>query len=200
MRENQATTASSSEKLAALFYRAFTFMARAHHHQGHAEHAQMRLLALFSNRNSISQRELLETLQVRSASLSEILDKLEHRGLIRRERDEQDKRAVVVTVTGQGSAVAATGEGVRRKSADALFASLSGEERRRLAELLDKVVRAWEKDTSGYAQHPDPGTGRPRGRHGYGDPGRGCRASGNGAVCGHGHPVPGKGDGPHGGG
>ncbi|MDR1659945.1 MAG: MarR family transcriptional regulator [Desulfovibrio sp.] len=169
MSENNEAAGASSENLAVLFHRAVKFMARAHHHHGHAEHAQMRVLALLKGRKSMNQRELQEMLNVRSASLSEILGKLEHRGFIERRHDEQDKRNFLITVTGRGSAAAAANEDVRRKSADALFASLSGEERQQLAELLDKIIRALEKSASGHVHYHDHGAGYPhgRGRHGH---------------------------------
>ncbi|MDR3358273.1 MAG: MarR family transcriptional regulator [Desulfovibrio sp.] len=194
MNESHTPTVASGENLTSLFYRAFKLMARAYHHHGHTEHAQMRVLALLKDRNSMNQRDLLEMLNVRSASLSEVLGKLEHRGFIERERDEQDKRNFVITVTGQGSAAVAASEDARRKSADSPFASLSEDERQRLAELLDKVVRALEKDTSGYAHHHDHGAGHPHGRGGHGHHGRHGHehhAHGGGEVSGHhGYRVP----------
>ncbi|MDR2050500.1 MAG: MarR family transcriptional regulator [Deltaproteobacteria bacterium] len=161
-------------------------MARALHQRGHAEHAQLRVLALLRDRHSMNQRELLEMLNVRSASLSEILGKLEHRGFIERGRDERDKRGFVVSVTGPGAATAAASEDLWLRSAEDLFASLSGEERRRLAELLEKLVRAWEEESSGSAfqrhhhHHHAHGQGRERRAaflHGRHDPG-GEHASG----------------------
>jgi DNA-binding MarR family transcriptional regulator len=151
MDENLIPPPADGETIAALLYRAFTLMARASHHHGHTEHAQMRVLAMLRDRHSMNQRELLEMFNVRSASLSEIVGKLEHRGFIERERDEQDRRNFVVTITGQGSAAVAANEDVRRKSVDALFTSLSEEERQQLAELLGKIVRGLEEETSGHA-------------------------------------------------
>lgn len=165
---SDAATGVSSENLALLFHRAVKFMARAHHHHGHAEHAQMHVLALLRDRNSMNQRELQEMLNVRSASLSEILGKLEHRGFIRRELDGQDRRNFVITVTGEGCDAVATGEDARRKSADALFASLSGNERRQLSELLDKIIRALEESTSEHGHHDhEMGRLHGHGRHGH---------------------------------
>jgi DNA-binding MarR family transcriptional regulator len=208
MGPNNGTTAASSENLAVLFHRAVRLMARAHHHHGHAEHAQMHVLALLEGRKSLNQRALQEMLDVRSASLSEILGKLEQRGFIERERDEEDTRNFTITVTGQGSsAVAAVGD-IRRKSADALFSSLSGNERQQLAELLEKVVRALEKDTSEYAGHPGCGAGHAGGRvrHGHdrhdGHGGRrghehGHHAHGDSGTSGPGRHVPVEGGGYH---
>jgi DNA-binding MarR family transcriptional regulator len=186
MNNNNGAATVSGEHLAGLFQRAVKCMARAHHHQGHAEHAQMHALALLDQRRSMNQRALQELLNVRSASLSEILGKLEHRGFIERTRAEEDKRNCIITVTGQGSAAVTASGDSRRKSADALFASLSDAERRQLAELLEKVVRALEKETSGYAAHHGCEGGHAHGRNPHGhDP-----HDAHGSRGGHGHHAP----------
>jgi len=51
------------------------------------------VLAIVRERGGMSQRELLDLLDVRSASLSEVLAKLERNGLIARRRDDADRRA-----------------------------------------------------------------------------------------------------------
>jgi DNA-binding MarR family transcriptional regulator len=129
--------------LASLFHRAARFMMRAHHHQGHAEHAQRHVLAILKRSEPMSQRELLEMLNVRSSSLSELLGKLEQRSFIRRERDEEDKRNVIITLTAEGAAASAESAG--QQSTDALFAALSEDEREQLAGLLRKVIASLEQ-------------------------------------------------------
>jgi DNA-binding MarR family transcriptional regulator len=199
MNENHGTAVVNSENLAVLFHRAVKFMARVHHHQGHAEHAQMRVLSLLKDRHSMNQRALQEMLNVRSASLSEILSKLEHRGFIERKRDEEDKRNSVITVTEQGSLNVAATEDIRRESAKTLFASLSEDERQQLAELLEKVVRALEKDTSECADHHGHEAGHACGRSHHGSDnhddhddwhGHGHHMPGDGGIFGHEHHAP----------
>jgi DNA-binding MarR family transcriptional regulator len=152
MNENNATpdTAVNNETLAALFHHAVKIIVRMHHHQGHAEHAQAHILAMLKAHGSINQRELLEILNVRSTSLSELLGKLENRSFITRVRDEQDKRNFIITATEQGKAATEGHEDARQKSADALFASLSDEDRQKLGELLGKLIKAWEEKFSGH--------------------------------------------------
>ncbi|MDR3320242.1 MAG: MarR family transcriptional regulator [Desulfovibrio sp.] len=152
MNENNATpdTTVHNETLTVLFHHAVKIMVRIYHHQGHAEHAQTHILAILKAHGSINQRELLEMLNVRSTSLSELLDKLEHRGFITRARDERDKRNFIITATEQGKATTEGHEDARQKNADALFASLSDEDRQKLGELLGKLVNAWRKKFSGH--------------------------------------------------
>lgn len=157
---------ASTEMLASLFHRAAKLMMRAHHRQGHAEHAQMRVLAILKQNEPISQRELLDILNVRSASLSELLGKLEHRNLIRRNRDGQDKRSVIITLTEQGSAAAAAAESARRQSFDAIFATLSEDERTQFAGALRKIITSMEQHLVEHHTHGEHGGGHMRG-HGH---------------------------------
>lgn len=176
--DTDTTPTMSNETLAALFRHATHFMARVYHMQGHARHAQSNILNILGQRNSMSQRELLEELNVRSASLSELLAKLERGGLITRERDEEDKRSFIITMTEQGKAAAASMDEDRPAGAEALFAPLSAEEKQQLGELLAKLLAALEDQHPEIARSPHHG----HGRHGHGHHGR----EGRGRGC-HGH-------------
>ncbi|MDR3176728.1 MAG: MarR family transcriptional regulator [Desulfovibrio sp.] len=135
-----AFAAADGETLAFLFHRAVRAMMRAHHHQGHASHAQMHVLAILRQAGAMNQRELIRMLNVRSASLSELLGKLEGRGLITRIGDERDRRNVVVSITEQGAAAVKGAKDARQRGFDAVFGALSENERGQLAKLLRKVV------------------------------------------------------------
>ena len=50
-------------------------------------------------------RELAERLQVQHHSTVELIDRLEERGLVRRRRDEQDQRQVLLSLTTEGEAM-----------------------------------------------------------------------------------------------
>jgi DNA-binding MarR family transcriptional regulator len=83
--------------LARLFHHASKMMARSYHRHSHAHHAQAHVYTIIRERGPLSQKDLLNTLDVRSSSLSEVLNKLEQRGLIVRKRDENDKRRFIVS-------------------------------------------------------------------------------------------------------
>ncbi|MBO4838090.1 MAG: winged helix DNA-binding protein [Lachnospiraceae bacterium] len=87
---------------------------------------------------SLSQRELTELMDVQPGSLSELLGKMEARGLISRIRSEEDHRRVTVSLTEAGRAKAA-----ERGPRD-LFAALNDEEKKQLKALLAKLTAAWE--------------------------------------------------------
>lgn len=191
-----AAPAASSETLLSLFRRASHFMARVCHHQGHAHHAQRRILGLLKEKGALSQRELLEILGVRSASLSELLAKLERGGFIIRERDQQDRRSVIVDLTGQGrDALGETPQG-RQESAEMLFAPLSPTERQTLEELLTKLIVALEEafpdQASAHRHHED-------GHRDHDHCGHGPQGHGPHGHCPHGRDRGrGNGENPHG--
>ena len=87
---------------------------------------------------SLSQRELTELMDVRPGSLSELLGKMEARGLISRIRSGEDHRRVTVSLTEAGAAKAA-----ERGPRD-LFAVLTDGEKEQLKALLAKLTASWE--------------------------------------------------------
>ena len=96
----------------------------------------LRLLELADG--SLSQRELTELMDVQPGSLSELLGKMEARGLISRIRSEEDHRRVTVSLTDAGRAKAA-----EHGSRD-LFAALEEDEKEQLKALLAKLTADWE--------------------------------------------------------
>lgn len=185
--DEQTTTGTapptSSEALLSLFRRASHFIARVCHHQGHAHHAQRRILGLLKEKGALGQRELLEILGVRSASLSELLAKLERGGFITRERDQQDGRSVIVDLTGQGRDSLGETPQKQMESAEMLFAPLSPTERQTLEELLTKLIVALEgafpDQASAHRHHED-------GRRDHGHCGHSPREHGPHGHCPHG--------------
>ena len=87
---------------------------------------------------SLSQRELTELMGVMPGSLSELLRKMEARGLITRIRLEEDRRKVTVSLTETGKEKAA-----ERGHRD-IFAALDENEKEQLKALLKKLTEAWE--------------------------------------------------------
>ena len=109
----------------------------------------------------MSQRVLQELLHIQPGSMSEIAAKMEAAGLIRRERSEEDKRRVTVSITEQGKETLAAAPEQRT----ATLEPLTEEEQKTLEELLDKLITSWSAEG---------GRRRPRGPHGPGfGPGRG---------------------------
>ena len=115
-------------------------------HGGEKRSSQQELLTFLSNAGgSAVQSELGSILHVRRASISELLTKMEARGLIERHPDENDRRQLIVSLTAQG--FRATGENTdhRRAKTSPLFSVLSDEEKKQLQTLLDKLLASWNE-------------------------------------------------------
>ncbi|SHH85374.1 DNA-binding transcriptional regulator, MarR family [Sporobacter termitidis DSM 10068] len=136
---------SVPERLYILLLRCSHALSRGHHHELAAHPGQWRVLSFLAANGATAQRELLEAVQIRPASLSELLAKLESKGLITRAKDEDDKRSAVVELTALGRAVIDENAGRQQSFAAELFSPLSAEEQEQLAGLLDKLVQPWHE-------------------------------------------------------
>ncbi len=103
------------------------------------------LLMLILKKEPVAQKELVEILDIRPSSLSELLKKLEAKGLIARTPDEQDKRNVVVALTPQGRKLAEQTADSREDLQARLFAALSEDELKQFDALLAKLAGSWQK-------------------------------------------------------
>ncbi|MET9577568.1 MULTISPECIES: MarR family winged helix-turn-helix transcriptional regulator [Streptomyces] len=84
--------------------------------------------------------ELGETLGLAKSSLTGLVDRTVRRGLVRREADPRDGRAVRVGLTDEGATLAGKFYAETCRRMEALPSGLSGAERDRLAVLLSRVV------------------------------------------------------------
>lgn len=112
------------------------------YHRFGREMGQGRILAILSEQKSMTQKELQEILQIQPGSVSEILTKLEEKGMILRKKDEEDKRRVVLELTDAGreaSAACKKQEEQRRH----LFDALDESEKEQLNQLLGKLLESW---------------------------------------------------------
>lgn len=111
-----------------------------YHHPGR-KRGQGKILRILSQREEMTQKELQDILEIRPGSMSEIVSKLEGRGMLERIRDEQDKRKVILRITKDGKAEGM--EKTRHEIERELFRSLSEEEQNTLRELLKKLLEDW---------------------------------------------------------
>ncbi len=82
---------------------------------------------------------LLSSMMVTSATMTNRIDRLEERDLIRRDRDRSDRRVVLVSLTEAGRAVVDDVLPEHAANEERLLASLSTRERESLARLLRKL-------------------------------------------------------------
>lgn len=80
--------------------------------------------------------ELADRLGIVPRSLTTVIDALEEAGLVRREIDPRNRRAILLRLTDRGAAVRDDLREARRRAAEDLFAPLSAADRKALADLL----------------------------------------------------------------
>jgi DNA-binding MarR family transcriptional regulator len=79
-----------------------------------------------------------------SGAMTNRVDKLEGRGLVRRMPDEGDRRGVIVSLSPQGKRIIDEAIQLRLDAADESLRSLAASERKQLAALLRKLKREFE--------------------------------------------------------
>lgn len=132
-----------SEKLYSLFLRCSHALSRGHHQNTGIHPSQQRVLSLLTSNDKITQRDLLDIMQIRAASLSELLTKLEGKGLITRTKTDESKRSIDVEITDLGEMVAADYTRTQQESTSELFSVLSEEEQKQMVQLLSKLIEDW---------------------------------------------------------
>jgi DNA-binding MarR family transcriptional regulator len=105
--------------------------------------AQERALRVISRSGEpLRMTELADRLGVVPRSVTTVVDALEAAGLVRREIDPANRRAIRLHLTEKGMAVRQEMRDARRRAAEDLFAPLSEAERATLADLLTRLDRS----------------------------------------------------------
>lgn len=99
------------------------------------------MMAIISQRPGITQKELAEVLGIQPASVSELLMKLEYKGLVLREKDEQDRRSMNVHLTEEGQALLTE----PKDEITDPFEALSADEQDQLRTILEKLLADWKQ-------------------------------------------------------
>ncbi len=103
--------------------------------------SQYGVLDTLNTRGSVHQQELAEALGRSKAQMTAIIDALEAKSLVRRERHATDRRFMTVHLTPDGLELLATATPVRAAAIVALMSELTGEQRARLARLCQRLLR-----------------------------------------------------------
>ena len=138
--------ASLSEKLLKQIY-TFTNLIHRHHHQEYSGtnnlnigRGQGHLLDILLTHNGLTQKELSAQLQIRPASLGELVDKLERSGYVERRVNENDKRVLNVYIKEEGRKVINEIAKIRNSMIDNIFSSLTEDEKNQLSALMEKLM------------------------------------------------------------
>jgi DNA-binding MarR family transcriptional regulator len=117
---------------------------------------QYAVLHTVSHNEGLSQTSLVDKTGIDRSTLADIIRRMLKKGLLARRRTKEDARAYAVKLTDEGWRVLRSAEPVARRVDERILATLSANERERLLQDLNKIVRALSKMT------PPPQT---RGRH-----------------------------------
>ncbi|MBL0173347.1 MAG: MarR family transcriptional regulator [Gemmatimonadaceae bacterium] len=108
--------------------------------------SQFGVLDTIAARGAVHQQELAEALGRSKAQMTAIIDALESRGLVRRERHATDRRFITVHLTDAGTAVLEQATPARTAAIVDLMSELTGEQRARLARLCRRLLRTLDPD------------------------------------------------------
>lgn len=101
--------------------------------------AQLRALRVLSRNGPIRLSQLSDQLHIAPRSATEVTDALEDRGLVERQPDASDRRAILVQLTGPGQDVLAAIQAARGTEAERMFGRLSPADQASLARLLGQL-------------------------------------------------------------
>jgi DNA-binding MarR family transcriptional regulator len=110
------------------------------------------ILRLLRTAAGISQQELSSRLQIHPSRLVAILDNLERRQLVERKPNPDDRRLYSLHLTKEGGEMLQRIGKVAREHQDELLSVLSGEERAKLTDMLQRVA-----DEQGLTRGVHPG-------------------------------------------
>ena len=97
---------------------------------------QETILKVLSEEESLHQHDIQHYLQVSPGTVSEMISKLESKGLVERKRNAEDRRAVEISITESGREHL---KSLAEENQDDVFAVLSEEEKQNLYDILVKL-------------------------------------------------------------
>ena len=110
------------------------------------EYDTLHFLMLRDTQGIASPTELADDLRMSPAGMTGRLDTLERSGLLRRKASPDDRRRVVVEITGKGRRLWRRAFDLRGAAEEKLFAPLSVAQRRTLNRLLKQLLLPLEQD------------------------------------------------------
>ncbi len=105
--------------------------------------SQNRILLMLKREGPLKQKELLERMNIKPGSLSEIISKVEAGGYVVRQKCPGDKRSLELILTDAGIERAEVFEKERSDMAKELFSDLTEEEKEELFRILGMLEEKW---------------------------------------------------------
>ena len=114
------------------------------YHYGNKGGQKRILIALYKNNNEMSQRRLMEYLDIKAGSLSEILSKMEEDGLILRKPNPLKKKCLLISVTELGKERIHEYIMQRDELIQRLFKDFSKEECNQFEKMMDRMLENFD--------------------------------------------------------
>lgn len=114
-------------------------------HKTGKNRGQEKILKILNEKESMSQKALQEVLNIEAGSLSEILMKLEHHGFITKEKDQNDRRKAIVTISEKGKILMS-----QQDQDEDFFKMLNEDEKKQLQLLMKKILSTWHQEHHGH--------------------------------------------------
>ncbi|RJR21689.1 MAG: MarR family transcriptional regulator [Desulfobacteraceae bacterium] len=108
--------------------------------------AQAGLLFLLIQRDGRTMTEVSRLLYADNSSISRLVDRMENTGWVSREREAQDRRAIVLRISDQGRKEAAKARDIVRMVNEEIKACLEPEEAEVFKKILRRLTRTYQRD------------------------------------------------------
>jgi DNA-binding MarR family transcriptional regulator len=125
---------------------------------------QYSLLVAVGECPSIDATRLSELIDIDRATIGNVVDRLERRGLLVRSADADDRRAKKISLTKAGRKLIEAVNGIRGKIGERILAPLDATERATFLRLVGKLVRIDQAKRRARAYKGESGSGRSRAR------------------------------------
>lgn len=106
--------------------------------------AQERILYLLRKHQTMTPKELQEQMETAQGSMSEILSKLEAQGFIVKQKNPDDARSIILSLSEKGKKTAEENHRLWRENEEKLLDALNDEEKETLKEICMKLLQSWE--------------------------------------------------------
>lgn len=117
-----------------------------HGHSRQPQQGQLRVLRLLADKGQLTNSQIVEALDIRPSSASALVNKLEERGFITRQPDENDKRILQIALTPAGQTFLNNSHQLKDELSERLFAGLTADEQQQLTQLMAKLVTHLEEN------------------------------------------------------
>ncbi len=96
-------------------------------------------MILHSAEGGMRQKEIAEIMEIGASATSQMIDKLEKDGFVKRIPDPDDRRATRIILTEEGTARAYEVDNEQESALERFFVNLQEEEKQQLIALLQKI-------------------------------------------------------------